>query len=755
MADVSVNIGVDGLSQFKANMQQAQASVKSLDAELKKSEAQYKATGDKEQYLAEKSRILKQQLDQQKKTVAEGEKALKAMREQGVDQASKSYQDLQRKVTEAETAVININTAMGNLEGSEQQAAKGADNLAGSLGGISKKMSLDQVISGVNNITGSLERAARAAISFATDAWGEVMKVAGYADDVGTNAMKYGVTPEEYAKRANLAATWAETSAESYFEAINRIKYNLAEISAEDTGIFEAIGFDPYDTGMFGVRTMKDTEDIFWGIGDALLHMADANQRAALSKKIFGRSWEELNPMFTMGRAEYERLYELTPTNTDEEFAKLATFNDTIGTLKQKFQSLEVTAIAALAPALTEAANAVGLFLDKLMEFLETEDGQKLLDEMGTAISDLFGELANISPDEVVENVVSVFTSITDGLKWLAENKEDVVTALEWIIGGWAGLSVAVKGLEIYKLISGILGLTNTADIAAAGTAAGSSWGGAFATAVLKAAPWLIGVYELLNPASSASNDLDVMFDEKTGRLTTAGWDDFYRNPENWNETLDAVGGLFGDLARITSNPEAMNALGRYNYIGQDEDRLIADLEALGFTRVQPAEPAVTMPEIATVDENGNMYDSSGKKVGFQLPKVEVPAEVEPEIPEDAAKIIAEGIGAVPVPVIPYVPGAYSAPPGDTHGGIGGGGPGSSTYYSMHANGIWAVPFDGYAAILHKNERVVPAREAGSSRNFSSNLYVESMVMNNGTDADGLAAAMAAAQRRTMRGYGS
>ena len=65
------------------------------------------------------------------------------------------------------------------------------------------------------------------------------------------------------------------------------------------------------------------------------------------------------------------------------------------------------------------------------------------------------------------------------------------------------------------------------------------------------------------------------------------------------------------------------------------------------------------------------------------------------------------------------------------------------------------MPFDGYAAILHKGERVVPAREAGGSRNFSSNLYVESMYMNSGTDAEGLAAAIAAANRRTMRGFGS
>ena len=71
-----------------------------------------------------------------------------------------------------------------------------------------------------------------------------------------------------------------------------------------------------------------------------------------------------------------------------------------------------------------------------------------------------------------------------------------------------------------------------------------------------------------------------------------------------------------------------------------------------------------------------------------------------------------------------------------------------------HANG-WYVPFDGYAAVLHKGEQVIPARQVANSRTLNSNLYVESMYMNNGMDAEGLAAAMAAANRRTMRGYGS
>ena len=62
------------------------------------------------------------------------------------------------------------------------------------------------------------------------------------------------------------------------------------------------------------------------------------------------------------------------------------------------------------------------------------------------------------------------------------------------------------------------------------------------------------------------------------------------------------------------------------------------------------------------------------------------------------------------------------------------------------------TPFDGWY-FLHQNEQVVPAREV-ASRNFSSNMYIEKMIMNNDTDARGLADKMAANQKALAAGYG-
>ena len=112
---------------------------------------------------------------------------------------------------------------------------------------------------------------------------------------------------------------------------------------------------------------------------------------------------------------------------------------------------------------------------------------------------------------------------------------------------------------------------------------------------------------------------------------------------------------------------------------------------------------------------------------------------------DGAAESIAEQVGPVEIPVNLVLSGNNPFGPRISLEDLLG----------HHANGLPMVPFDGYMAMLHKGERVVPAREVAASRNFSSNLYVESMVMNNGQDAEGLAAAIAAANRRTMRGFGS
>jgi hypothetical protein len=121
------------------------------------------------------------------------------------------------------------------------------------------------------------------------------------------------------------------------------------------------------------------------------------------------------------------------------------------------------------------------------------------------------------------------------------------------------------------------------------------------------------------------------------------------------------------------------------------------------------------------------------------LPEDFFKTTVTPELPEDAQTILQSALDQMSlhagVQFNPQIPG-YE-------------GEGKS-----NANGLPFVPYDNYPALLHKGEQVVPARAVNNSRSFSSNLYIESMIMNNGADAEGLAEKLAAQNRRISAGFG-
>jgi hypothetical protein len=68
------------------------------------------------------------------------------------------------------------------------------------------------------------------------------------------------------------------------------------------------------------------------------------------------------------------------------------------------------------------------------------------------------------------------------------------------------------------------------------------------------------------------------------------------------------------------------------------------------------------------------------------------------------------------------------------------------------ANGIWSVPWDGYPAILHKGERVMPARE---NQQYTYNTYFGNVNLNNGLEIEALTESIDRRNRRQRSGYGS
>lgn len=715
---VNLKLGVE-LGDFTQNINTAKAQIKEFDAALKQAESRFKATGDAESSMATKTGALTAKLQAQKRMVDEYREALRKADENGVSKLNSEYVKLMTQMLNAEAAMYDTQTALNELTMSEQQAAQGADTLTKSVNGIGKKISLDQVIAGVGRITDGLENAARKAVDLGEKLWNMIMDSAQRASDQAEVAQMYNIPLQRYKQMLGLEAEGLKTTTDAILSSQKKLNSNIGKGSTATLDTLRELGL-LFESGK-GAETFitTDTVEMFWKAGQALMSMREGFDKEAAAQSLFGRSWNELVPLFQQYKSLEEYSKALDGVNVTSETAteNLDTLGDRVGALEHTWTSLKDEILQAVAPGLTQGADALNGVLSTILEYLQKPEGQEMLNKLGESISGLFDDLSKVNPEDVVNNFVTVFDKLTTGLEFIKKNWSAIVDGLKAIGIAFGALKIGEGVLEGLRLINGFRTLIGagggattgaTAGLGAKllGTGAGATITGAMATIGASITPYL-------GPLAA----IPMVLEDQTALFRTR------RNGGSWEEA--------GDAAIKEIEASAKNAAKAWEDWG---------------TQIVEAPKNLAAVVWGWITGKGTAGDWSGENGDDWSVKVK------PEAEEGSAEALAEQIGAVTVPVKLSVVGA----------GMGaiaaGGGHGSDVINAKFfgggfANGIPYVP-DTMLAWLHKGEMVTPAREIGS-RSYSSNLYVERMIMNNGTDAAGLASAMAAAQKRTMSGYGS
>ena len=732
MADVSVKMGVSGIAQFKQGMTDAAASVKTLDAALKTNEKQLQAPGDKEAFLASQSNLLKGKIEALKTVAKNAEQALKQMEANGVSKTSKAYQDMQRKLVEAQGSILDTQQDIQSLGSAAEESAGKTDKLATSLGGLNKKVSLEQVIGAIGSITNAMEKAAGKAVDLGKKLWENITDVARYSDDVATQAMVLNMDVEDYQKMKAVFDTVGELTVQEWTKAKKKVQQAIYDPTDDQNTVLELLGIKTHDIeqGKYGAvqGAARDFEEVFWEIGETLRRKVESGELTeglaeSYSNAIFGKSYDQLNPMFALGKKGFEEEMKKQAAASKEAIEANAKLNDELIKLNTEFTALKTEVVGGLAPALTAGAEAIGKVLDSIMEYLEKPEGQEMLQRLGESVSGLFDDLTKVNPEDVVNNFISIFDKLTSGLEFIKDHWSEIVTGIEAIGVAFASLKIAEGVLEGLRLISGLKGMFGGASGAEAGGLLGGIGGKLLATGAG------VGV---------------------TGALAT------------------------GAAALTMFDPTGLTAL--IPSVMEDQTAFLRTLRNGGSLEEAAAESGKAVEEAfngakkAWADWGNDIIEVPKKLAqsvwkdlfggGSDEPKAEV--KVEPKTDEEAAAMISAQIGTVSVPVRLVIQGGNSSKGPNGALGIGGGGGGMMDYYyeqvfggfaTGFANGLPLTPFDGWY-YLHKNERVTPAREV-SNRSYNSNLYVENMNMSGGMDAQALAAAMSAQNRRISAGYGS
>jgi hypothetical protein len=291
-----------------------------------------------------------------------------------------------------------------------------------------------------------------------------------------------------------------------------KVKMNLTSDSEDVAAAFHQLGIRTKEWGEAGqsgpALIARNYKDVFWEVGEALMHVSDASKQERLAQTLLGRSWDEMIPLFKAGRKAYEEALENAPAATEEAVEAAASLNDRVKELEKSWDTLKLEVVGAIAPALEKGADALGKVLDSLTEYLQSEKGKELLESLGTAVSDMLSGLSEISTDDIVSNFSSLLGSLTEGLDWISKNGATVTGIIEGLGIAFATLTVSSTVLEFVKIIQGLKGLGGGAAAgAAAANGGGVAAGAAAAAGGVSAAETLLDTK--LSQAGATFNVLD------------------------------------------------------------------------------------------------------------------------------------------------------------------------------------------------------------------------------------------------------
>ena len=723
----NVKMGAD-ISSFKSGIASAKSEVRTLDQQMKMLDATLKAEGKSEQTLSQQTQTLNQRMTAQKNIANQAEAALKQMTKNGVDPTSEAYQKMARELLAAQTGMMETQAALNGLGEGAVTAAGGVEQLENGLNGISKKISLDQVIGGISKITNGLEAAAKKAINLGKSLFDNLMDAAVWADDTATMAMMYGIDLDTYQRMQKLVTNGMDTSVEAILKSQSKLKKGVGDGTEGVMDALRELGLLEAQHGKNGEVfefVSKDSIDLFWEAGRAIMNLKDEAgelreyEQESMAQALFDKSWKELVPLFKeyKNADEFAEALAQVNVNSEEEVQNLATLNDKMGELRGNLDTLSREILAQFAPGLIELSDSLNELLKGVMDYLQTDEGKAALQSMSDSFLGLFDGLKNISVEDVVNKFRDMFDAVVGGFKWIQENGSTLLGVLEGIGVFWASLKVSEGALTILKLIDGLKDLLGLGEAATGGglVAGLSEW--------------------LMNGVGKAVEYLG------NAALQNAlpGFGDWLMNQTDvgmWIRGTKTPGDTWNDLKKdVQHNAETFEEDWRNNV-------LLKPFFELGENSIRYWDKINKQNQLAADWTLGDEYtaDELMQMINNGEP-VPIPSDINVET---SAEDIAEQIGEVIIPGVVQITGDPVNSTEKRLRNFRNGLPG-------YANGIAYVP-DTRLAWLHPGETVTPAREV--SRNYSSNLYVEKMYMGGGTDARGLADEMAAAQQRQISGYG-
>lgn len=399
--------------------------------------------------------------------------------------ASGRVTDWNQKVSESEGELKKVNKALDQNEQYLKEAESATDKCAHSIDNFGKEVkdtadNLDDAnqksstfgdVLKANLASGAIESGIRAVANAAKDGAealvGMATEAAAYADEILTTATVTRMSTDDlqaYSYAAELVDVSLETLTKSMAKNVKSMD-SARDGSESYTEAYEKLGVAVTDAN----GNLRNSEDVYWDVIDALGGVADETERDAISMQIFGKSAQDLNPLIAQGSDGIAKLKdeakEMGAVLDGDALTALGATDDSLQRLNQQAEIFKRTIGANIAPVVQDVADAATEALGKIVEAIDPpkseleqfiEDIKTSNDEakrtLESAQSTMDGATADVAELEAYKQVLMDLNeqeSLTEFQKYQLANAVNA-------------LSDSIPGLsESFDAANGTLSITN------------------------------------------------------------------------------------------------------------------------------------------------------------------------------------------------------------------------------------------------------------------------------------------------------
>ena len=410
---VGITIDIEGkTSGLTKSLQDANSAISKTSSALKDVNKALQLDPTNVDLLAQKEALLNKQIEQTNDKLEIMEQVAKDANEALArgDISQEQYAQLTAEIAKTDVALAQLEEEANGSSDSLVEVGDGAEDAAGSVAEIDEASGNAGValkaLEGVAVAAGAAMAAAFAGAVAAAKEVGEAlinctMDAAAYSDELLTQSSITGLSTEKL-QELGYAAELVDTSVDTITGSMTK---NLKAMkSAQDGTGAAAEAYSQLGVAVTNADgSLRDQEDVYWDVIDALGNISNETERDALAMDILGKSAKELNPLIEAGSDTMAQLaqeaHDTGYVMSDEMVGAFGEFDDQMQRLNN---------------GTTAAKNALGMVLLPTLGDLAT-DGTDLLNDFTNAVLDSGGDIDKLG-DVIGQMIPKVMNMITKNL---------------------------------------------------------------------------------------------------------------------------------------------------------------------------------------------------------------------------------------------------------------------------------------------------------------------------------------------------